>query len=58
MGLYCNWLIPLPFCTYVVGVVEQIERLRLKFQFLAFPDFKTACQSNVDPLQPGTIKRI
>src|ERR1019366_6280920 len=42
----------------VVGVVEQIERLHLKFQFLAFLDFKTSRQPNVNPLQPGAIERV
>jgi hypothetical protein len=41
-----------------VGVVEQIEHLRLQLQFLGFPDRKTAGQRNVDPIQPGTVERI
>ncbi len=39
-------------------MVEQIKRLRLKLQFLAFPDRKTAGQPCVDPLQPRTVERI
>jgi hypothetical protein len=37
-GPYCNWLIPVAVLHAVVGVVKQVERLRLKSQFLALAD--------------------
>jgi hypothetical protein len=49
---------PVAVLHVVVGVVEQIEHLRLKLQLLAFLDGKTAGQSNIDPFQPRTIERI
>ncbi len=56
-GLYCSGLIPLRLDA-VVGVVEQIKRQRLKLQFFALPDHKTAGQPNIDPLWPRAVDRM
>jgi hypothetical protein len=40
----------------IICMVEQIEGLYLEFQILAFADYKTACQSDVDAFQPRTVK--
>ena len=42
----------------VVGVVEEIEGLRLKLKLLAFADFEIARQANVDSLQPRAVQGI
>ena len=49
---------PVAILHVVVGVVEQIERLRLQLQHFAFPERKTAGQPNVNPLQPRAVERI
>jgi hypothetical protein len=50
-GVVLQWVDPIAVLDAVVGVVEQIKRQRLKLQFFALPDHKTAGQPNIDP--PG-----
>src|SRR5208282_3853904 len=57
-GVVSQLVDPVAVLHVIIRVVEQIERLRLKFQFLAFADLKAARQPNVDPLQPRAVEGI
>ncbi len=57
-GVVLQLVDPVAILHVVVRVVEQIERLHLKLEFLAFLDRETAGQSCVNPLQPRAVERI